>query len=174
MLEGRNVNLRVAEKEDLPLIAEWLNDSDFFNYASFPQRSRPELENEYDRLPSDSKWFLIEKKDGVRIGFFYHELEGSQLEIGYALIPSERGRGHCAEAITIMVDYLFLTKEITRIQATTDVRNKASQRVLEKSGFKREGVIRKACFARGQWRDECLYSILREEWKEPRILTKTA
>jgi RimJ/RimL family protein N-acetyltransferase len=60
-----------------------------------------------------------------------------------------------------------------RVQATTDLRNVASQKVLEKAGFTREGVVRKSIFLRGQWRDLLLYSILREEWKEPRILTKT-
>jgi ribosomal-protein-alanine N-acetyltransferase len=49
----------------------------------------------------------------------------------------------------------------------------ASQKVLEKNGFKKEGTIRKEEFVRGEWRDKYLYSILREEWKEPRILTKT-
>ena len=70
-----------------------------------------------------------------------------------------------------MVDYLFLSKDLVRIQAIIDVMNKASQRVVEKAGFQREGTIRKALFNRGEWRDYYLYSILREEWKEPRILT---
>jgi len=52
-------------------------------------------------------------------------------------------------------------------------RNVASQKVLEKNGFKKEGTIRKSFFAKGEWRDMLLYSILREEWKEPKILTKT-
>jgi RimJ/RimL family protein N-acetyltransferase len=174
LLEGRNVNLRVVEKEDLPSIADWLNNPEFFNYAPFPRRSKAELEKQYDSAPSDSKWFIVEKKNSGKIGFVYHELMGSQLEIGYALLPHERGKGYGSEAITIIVDYLFLTKPIARIQATTDVRNEPSQRVLEKNEFKREGIIRKAGFVRDQWRDEYLYSILREEWKEPKILTKTA
>jgi RimJ/RimL family protein N-acetyltransferase len=165
--------LRVAEKGDLSLIAEWLNNPEFFNYAPFPQRSRAELERQYDSLPSESKWFVVEKKDGSKIGFVYHELEGSQMEIGYALLPSERNKGYGTEAITIIVDYLFLTRQIVRIQATTDLRNRASQRAMEKNGFTREGTIRKAEFVRGHWRDEYLYSILREEWKEPKILTRT-
>jgi ribosomal-protein-alanine N-acetyltransferase len=49
----------------------------------------------------------------------------------------------------------------------------ASQKVLQKVGFKKEGIIRKSVFARGEWRDRALYSILREEWKEPKIPTKT-
>lgn len=94
--------------------------------------------------------------------------------MNYAILPSERGKGYCSEAVKIMVDYLFLSKDIVRIQALTDVRNSASQKVLEKAGFMKEGVVRKEYFARGEWRDCCLYSILREDWKEPKILTKTA
>jgi len=73
-----------------------------------------------------------------------------------------------------MVDYVFLSKDITRIQAHTDARNMASQKVLRKVGFKKEGIIRKSVFARGEWRDRALFNILREEWKEPKILAKTA
>jgi RimJ/RimL family protein N-acetyltransferase len=86
------------------------------------------------------------------------------------MLPSERGRGYCSEAVSIMLDYLFLSMDTMRIQATTDVRNLASQKVLEKAGFKKEGTLRKTWFVRGVWTDDYLYSIIREEWKEPRIL----
>jgi RimJ/RimL family protein N-acetyltransferase len=49
----------------------------------------------------------------------------------------------------------------------------ASQKVLEKVGFKREGTLRKTALIRGEWTDMFMFSILREEWKEPKILTKT-
>jgi RimJ/RimL family protein N-acetyltransferase len=42
---------------------------------------------------------------------------------------------------------------------------------LEKAGFKREGIMRNAFFCRGKWTRDHLYSIIREEWKEPKILT---
>jgi RimJ/RimL family protein N-acetyltransferase len=60
-----------------------------------------------------------------------------------------------------------------RVQACTDTRNVASQKVLEKTVFKKEGTMRKYLFLRGEHRDAYLYSLLREEWKEPKILTKT-
>ena len=174
MFEGKYVNLRIVEKEDLPIVAEWLSNPEFFSYAPFPQRTKAELENQYENLPSDSRWFIVEKKNGSGIGFLYHEFVGSQLEIGYALLPKERNKGYGTEAITIVVDYLFLTKPVARIQATTDVRNKPSQKVLEKNEFKKEGIVRNAGLVRGQWIDEYLYSILREEWREPKILKKIA
>jgi RimJ/RimL family protein N-acetyltransferase len=86
------------------------------------------------------------------------------------VLPSERKKGYCSEAVMIMVDYLFLSKNIVRVQAHTDVRNEVSQKVLGKTGFKKEGAVRKGAFFWGEWRDGCLFSILREEWKEPKIL----
>ncbi len=175
MLEGKSVNLRVMEKEDLPLLAEWENNPEFWGgLAVYPlrQKSKADLEKEYDKRPPEENWFFIEKKDGTRIGAIFHFLEGRRLEIGYALTPSERGKGYCTEALKIMVDYLFLLKETVRIQACTDVKNVVSQKVLEKVGFKKEGRIRKYVFVMGEWRDAFIYSILREEWKEPKILTK--
>jgi ribosomal-protein-alanine N-acetyltransferase len=71
-----------------------------------------------------------------------------------------------------MVDYLFLSKNIVRIQAVTHIENKASQRVLEKVGFKKEGILRKSVFIMGVWSDFYILSILKEEWKEPKILTR--
>jgi RimJ/RimL family protein N-acetyltransferase len=124
----------------------------------------------YDALPPDTKWFFIEKKDGTKIGTLFHWFIGDLLEIGYVLAPSEREKGYCTEAVNIVVDYLFLSKDIPRVQAHTDAKNMSSQNVLKKVGFKKEGTIRKSGFSRGEWRDLCLYSILREEWKEPRVL----
>jgi len=158
----------------MKLVAEWLNNPNYFGeYNPLMQESRTELEKRYENMPPETKWFIIEKKDGTKIGSIGHFPAGKQFEIGYAIIPSERGKGYCTEAAKIMVDYLFLSKEIVRIQAHIDPRNKASQKVAEKAGFKREGTIRKSFFTKGEWRDMLLYSILREEWKEPKILTKT-
>jgi aminoglycoside 6'-N-acetyltransferase len=73
------------------------------------------------------------------------------------------------------VDYLFLTREIIRIQAVINKKDTASRRVLEKSGFKKEGTLRKALWnAEGKLADGNIYSILREEWKEPKALTRTS
>jgi RimJ/RimL family protein N-acetyltransferase len=176
LLEGKNVNLRIMEKEDLPLFAEWLSQPGLFGeYVPLHQMSRTEVEKTSEN-PHEKKLFIIEKKDGSKIGFIDHfyvlHVAGRQLEIGYSLLPNERRKGYCSEAIKIMVDYLFLSKDTGRIQAQTDPRNIASQKVLEKAGFKKEGTMRKCLFIRGQIRDSIVYSILREEWKEPKILTK--
>jgi RimJ/RimL family protein N-acetyltransferase len=171
LLEGKLVNLRVIEREDLPLLAEWSNSPEYLGqFVWLPQQSRTEWERMYDGLTPDTKWFLVEKKDGTKIGTMFHWLIGSLMEISCVLTSDQRSKGYGTEATRLLVDYLFLSKNLIRIQAHTDARNMASQNV----GFKKEGIIRKSVFARGEWRDRALFSILREEWKEPKILTKTA
>ena len=167
------MNLRIMEKEDLSLLKEWVNDIEFEGeYESISQQTKTDLEKQYDQL-TDGGWFFVEKKDGGKIGYVAHYVVSGKLtEIGYSLVPDERGKGYGTEAVSIMVDYLFLSKDIVRIQVKTDPRNAASERVLEKAGFEREGIMRKSFFCRGVWRDTVLLSILREEWKEPKILTK--
>jgi RimJ/RimL family protein N-acetyltransferase len=125
---------------------------------------------------TESKWFIVQKKDGAKIGLMNHclTLPSRCTELSLGLTPKEQGKGYGTETTQLMVDYLFLSKDIARIQATINVKNTASQRVVEKVGFKREGLLRKMAFIRGEWTDFYLYSILREEWKEPKILTRTA
>jgi ribosomal-protein-alanine N-acetyltransferase len=175
VLEGKTVNLRIMEKEDLPLFADWLNNSQIIGeFNPLRQTSKTEIEKDFEKKSFEQTEFIIEKKDRTKIGYIWHFTHPATkvLEIGTFLIPSERGKGYAPEATHLIVDYLFLSKNIVRIQAGTQVENVASQKALEKSGFTREGVHRKEMFNRGKWVDICIYSILREEWKEPKILTK--
>jgi len=179
LLEGKLVNLRLMEKEDALLFAEWMSKPEVTGeYEGLGQFSKSEFEKVFEAGDKhEEKDFFIQKKDGTKIGLMAHfyvlhvAASMRQLEIGYFLLPNERGKGYCSEAVSIFVDYLFLSKDTGRIQARTDVRNLGSQKVLERVGFRREGTMRQSAFIRGEWRDLYLYSILREEWKEPRILT---
>jgi len=177
LLEGKNVNLRVAEKEDVPFLVDWWSNPDFAEYFSPTQGTRAGMERFLESTVLETKHFIIEKKDGSKIGWIMHfnflNTYMNMLELAYGLVPSERGKGYSTEAAQLMVDYLFLSKDIVRIVATTHTKNVISQKTLAKAGFKREGIIRKSVFSRGEWRDRALFSILREEWKEPKTLTRT-
>jgi ribosomal-protein-alanine N-acetyltransferase len=183
LLQGKRVNLRVMEKKDVSFFVESHNIVDFYGEHGLvtAQASKAEAEKRFEN-PSllvtvcERERFVIEKKEGAKIGSIAHYLvqPSRWLEVGYDIIPSERGKGYGTEAVQIMVDYLFLSRDIVRIQAVTNVGNKASQRVLEKASFRKEGTLRKVGYVRGEPTDAYIYSILREEWKEPKILTKTS
>jgi [ribosomal protein S5]-alanine N-acetyltransferase len=169
-LKGRLVNLDLVEKDDLPLIKKWSNDEEFVGaFEPFDQVSLAELEKQHESR-GEGQWYFIQKKNGTKVGYIAHFKSKDCVGIGYMLLKKERRKGYGSEAVQMIVDYLFLHKSIVRIQAETHPDNKASRRVLEKAGFKFEGLIRKSFFSRGVYRDTAMYSILRGEWKGPKIL----
>lgn len=87
-------------------------------------------------------------------------------EIGYALSTEFQGRGLMADALRILMADLFEHTAIRRIEARCAVGNRASQRVLDSVGFKREGLLRGYFVLRGREIDNYLYSILKVDWQE--------
>jgi len=83
--------------------------------------------------------------------------------IGITLEPEWRGQGLGTRAQRMLADYLFETTRAERVEASTDVENNPERRALEKAGFRFEGVLRRAQFRGGAWRDLALYSLVRGE-----------
>lgn len=83
--------------------------------------------------------------------------------LAIGLVPAARGRGHGTRAHQLLAAYLFDHTRAHRLQAWTDTANLAEQRALEKTGFRREGVLRGAQWRTGAWHDQVLYSLLRGE-----------
>lgn len=114
---------------------------------------------------------LIERiADGRVIGTLdWHEVrygpnpESIAMMFGIELVAEARGRGYGAEAQRLIAAYLFATTTVNRVEASTDVENVAEQRSLEKAGFTREGVNRRAQFRAGSYHDLVLYSRLRSD-----------
>jgi hypothetical protein len=93
LLEGKNVNLRIWEKEDMKLIAEWTNNLDFLGeFERAVQVPRADMEKFYDTLPPETRYFFVEKKDGTKVGTIGHYQVGKLLEIGYEFVTDMEGR----------------------------------------------------------------------------------
>lgn len=85
-------------------------------------------------------------------------------EIGYWLGRRFWGRGITPVAVNAVVRYAFETLGLIRLEAHIFARNQQSARVLEKVGFKREGLLRQASMKEGEALDNVLYALLRDEW----------
>ncbi|XAR57261.1 hypothetical protein NMG60_11025331 [Bertholletia excelsa] len=87
--------------------------------------------------------------------------ERCRAEVRYALATEYWGCGIVAEALKIaMPEAVKEFPELVRLQAHAAAENKASQRVLEKLGFLREGLLRKYIYNKGELRDVIIYSLL--------------
>ena len=86
-------------------------------------------------------------------------------ELGYSVAREAWGQGIATEALRAVLDAAFVTLPwLDRVRAMADLRNLASQRVMEKNGMQREGVLRRNRVVRGESIDEAWYGLLREEW----------
>ena len=63
-------------------------------------------------------------------------------EVGYLLLPEGRGRGYVTRTVKLIAGWVFDELGVVRLQARTAEDNVASQRVLERAGFRREGIAR--------------------------------
>ncbi len=83
------------------------------------------------------------------------------VEMGYWLAEPLWGRGLTTRAVTAASEWAFDSYKVIRIFATVFSHNVASLRVLEKSGFEREGILRRSAIKNGVILDQVLYAKLR-------------
>lgn len=82
-------------------------------------------------------------------------------EAGVLVFSDFRRNGVGRASMALLCDYLFDSSHAHRIQAVTDRANSQAQRMLEATGFEKEGVIRDAQWRCGRWHDQILYSRIR-------------
>lgn len=80
--------------------------------------------------------------------------------LGYSIDRAFQNHGYASEAVKAMVDYAFRKLHLHRIEAGARPSNLASQRVLEKNGFVKEGLARKNVQIQGKWEDHISYGLL--------------
>lgn len=96
------------------------------------------------------------------IGIFPQEdISRINAELGYWLAEKHWGKGIITAAVKEMIQYGFRTLPIQRIFAIPFVENKASQKVLEKAGFRLEAIIEKSIIKNNIIQDQLIYAIRR-------------
>ena len=83
--------------------------------------------------------------------------------IGYWIIPEVAGRGITPTAVALVMDYIFFTAGLHRVEIDIRPENKASIRVVEKLGMRLEGVKKNYIHINNQWADHNVYALTAEE-----------
>jgi RimJ/RimL family protein N-acetyltransferase len=105
-------------------------------------------------VPADDEQIL----GGVSL--YEVELEQGRAAVGYWLAPAARGRGVATRAVRLLAQWAFAELAIMRIGLTCGPDNVASQRVAERCGFIREGVLRSHVAFKGGRRDSVVFGLL--------------
>jgi RimJ/RimL family protein N-acetyltransferase len=178
MITGARIVLRPIQDQDWPIVEEWGRNREALwgSFQRFQLDHVPLLQQAFRQtglLTRESGLLLIETLEDQRvIGYVrytlipYPDSDLPHPEIGFGIpVVSAQGKGYAKEAVGLLVDYLFSGYPTERIGAFTDGDNIPAQRAMEGIGFRREGILRRAKFRDGQWRDIAIYSLLRHEWK---------
>jgi len=89
-------------------------------------------------------------------------------EIGYWIRSSMTGKGVATEAAARVAQVGFEELALHRITLRIAVGNRPSERVAEKLGFTKEGLLRKEVLVRGRWMDHTLWALLEDEYRVAR------
>jgi RimJ/RimL family protein N-acetyltransferase len=161
--------LRPIEADDLPQLLKFMYDAEaagelqWFGYRVDRARTLEERWKLDGLIGAEQSYLAVAEGNDLAgwVTWLPVPRSSGAIEIGAALFPEFRGRGLGTDAQRRLVDYLFATSTVRRLQAGTEVANVAEQRALEKVGFTREGVLRGLNFRLGEWRDSVIYGLLR-------------
>lgn len=112
-------------------------------------------------------WAIALKKNDRLIGscgFNYWSRDHQRAEISYDLSKEFWGKGIITEAVKKTCAYGFVQMNLNRIEATVVPKNKGSVRVLEKTGFQKEGILREQKLLHGTFKDSAIYSFIKKDF----------
>ena len=164
MRQQENLTIRPVEERDLAVLqlAQTQEMRGRFQEAQMESMARLRSQWEKDGMLGSQFQMLMVELEGQPVGFVtaFFVREG-MVRVGIQLDENCRGQRVGSRAFALLRDYLLENFPLVRLEADTDVDNIAAQKMLERCGFRAEGVLRKYRFHHGSYHDSYLYSYIR-------------
>lgn len=152
----------VSNRELLVRWMPWAADQTLDGTLAFIRSSRRQL--------ADNGGFQAAIVDGGAIvgviGFHRVDWGNRSASVGYWLAEAAQGRGMVTDATRALVGYAFEVWKLNRLEIRAGTENHRSQRVPERLGFVREGVLRDAERLNDRYIDHVVYSVLAQDWND--------
>ncbi|RDZ26957.1 GNAT family N-acetyltransferase [Lysobacter silvisoli] len=173
-LRGERVSLRGPRDEDAEGLYALFSDPQVMRYWSRPaMRERTEAQAMIDSIRQNQQqrsafnWVIADGADQV-VGsctLFRFDANHRRAELGYALHPSQWGRGVAREATSLALEWAFAALGLHRVDASIDPDNDASRTLLHRLGFVSEGRLRESFFVGDKVTDSELLGLLASDWR---------
>ncbi|XP_027359701.1 uncharacterized protein LOC113868392 [Abrus precatorius] len=156
------ISLRPLQFSDLDDLMVWRNDEKVARFCSWePNTTKEDGIKFIQDIPNKFVWCRAICLKGGAIGCISLTSREKAVELGYVIASKYWGQGIATVAVKQAVKAAFNElEELERVEALVDVQNVGSQRVLEKVGFQREGILRKYGFVKGKSTDMVMFSLL--------------
>ncbi|XP_010511497.1 PREDICTED: uncharacterized protein LOC104787585 [Camelina sativa] len=169
-MEPPRIFLRPFNVSDAEDVFKWASDDDVTRYLRWDSVKTLEEAEQHilnKAIPHPWRRSISLIQEGRSIGYVSVKPDSGdgrcRADLAYALAKEFWGRGIATAAVRIAVGQAFQDfPVVVRLQAVVEVENKASQRVLEKAGFRKEGLLEKYGFSKGMIKDMFLYSFVKE------------
>ncbi len=166
------VVLREFSSADLPMVQELSADPYVPLIGTLPpnastQEAQAYIDRQRGRLAEGIGFsFAIAEAGTGRgvggIGLWLAGLDQGRATAGYSVMPSARGRGVAAAALTALTSFAWTIQELHRIELYIEPWNAGSVKTAERAGFEREGLLRSHQEIGGRRRDMLLYAAIRD------------
>ncbi len=166
------ITIRQFEKADIPKKVEWINnpENNQFLHYDIPICVEKTEQWFYSHQGDDTRYDAVIEADGIpvgTVGLLSIDRKNHKAEFYLAMGETAyKGKGVAKEASKLMLKYGFETLGLNRIYFSTEIGNIVTQKMLERVGFVREGLLRKDIVSHGKFVDCVAYGILREDWAE--------
>jgi RimJ/RimL family protein N-acetyltransferase len=172
------VTLRPWRREDVPIKAVWGRDEAIVRWTEIPANNTEEAALAWAVRAEEAReagravaLAIVDAKLDVLLGscdIRRPDLDDSALgEVGFLLVKGARGRGIATRAVGLLVEWSFRELGMERIQGLVHPDNPPSARVLERVGFRREGLLRRCRVGEAGREDRILFSVLPDEFVLP-------
>jgi RimJ/RimL family protein N-acetyltransferase len=165
---------RPFRESDLPAFARYRSDPQTARYQGWDcPFTRSDAERLYRSIHSTpfgaaGGWYQIALAglDDERLlgDLALHFINENQVEVGFTIAPEHRRKGYAQDALSALLDRVFLDWKARRAVAICDARNRPAAGLLTRLGFRQEAHFRENVFFKGEWGDELLFACLGAEW----------
>jgi RimJ/RimL family protein N-acetyltransferase len=163
-LEDEVLVLRPFGEDDVAAIVEACQDEEIARWTRVPSPYTEEHAREFLRSTDEVAYAIVDRAGGKLLGAIGARLlDEGVVDVGYWVKREARGHGVAPRALRLLARWAFEEQGAGRVHLVTEPGNHASQRVAEKAGFTREGILRSYLDFKGRRRDAVMYSLLPEE-----------
>jgi RimJ/RimL family protein N-acetyltransferase len=161
-LEDDAIALRPLAEEDIPALVAAVQDPEIPRWTSVPSPYTEDDARAFLRRAADVS-AILDVGSGEFLGTIGWRWVDGNVQFGYWVKREARGRGVASRALRLLSRWAFAELGAARVQLLTEPENRASQRVAEKAGFRREAVLRSFIELKGVRKDAYMFSLLRED-----------
>jgi RimJ/RimL family protein N-acetyltransferase len=158
-LEDDAIVLRPLGEEDVPAMVAACQDPEIPRWTSVPSPYTEEQARDFLRTAPDV-YAIVDTGTAELLGTIGWRWVDGNIQFGYLIKRDARGRGVATRALTLLSRWAFAELGAARVQLLTDPENRASQRVAEKAGFRREALLRSFIDLKGRRCDVYMYALL--------------